>query len=153
MLIFCFAYIITYYCMWLRGIRAIRDLDTKLDSENLTPSDYAIQLTGLPQDDLDEDDFLFRICNHSPHDPKVIRSVFVYDIKHYIQITSQLTKLKKNRQLILSYRNAYRRMMKKKGKPLTEDELQTIYPPGENLCLCCWKSMWMLDIIIILNII
>ena len=141
MTVICFATTFVYYAAWLSGVRQVRDINTKLDSENLTCSDYAIQLTGLPTESLDEEDFLMQICKNKPEDPKVIRSVFVYDLKEHLKINAELAKLKKQKQLILAYRKSYAKMMRKKGQMLTETELKEIYPPGENLCICCWKSI------------
>ena len=139
---FCLSYIIIFYISWLKGVVEMRALDTQLDSENLTPSDYAIQLTGLPTEEIDEDEFLYKICGHTTQNSRVARGVFVYDLKDHIKINAKLSKLKKIRQLIINYRKAYAKYIEKKGGVVNEEELNMVYPPGENICVFCWKSIY-----------
>ena len=61
------------YSTWLKGVVKMQALDTQLDSENLTPSDFANQLTGLSTEEIDEDEFLSKICGLTTQNSRVDR--------------------------------------------------------------------------------
>ena len=145
MTILCFTYIIVFYIAWLKGIRSIRNLNTQLDSDHLTPSDYTVQLTGLPIESLDEDDFLLFLSRETANKTgkvpaQINRNVFVYDLKEFLGLSNNLAELRKSKAQIDTYRTAYSKHMDTQGIHITEQELANIYPPPRVSCFCIKKS-------------
>ena len=126
--------IITFlYISWVHYMRKISEDVNKLNSENLTCSNYTLTLKGLPRT-FDEKDFTISAFGSD----KVERASFAFDISEIVYLKSSLAKLKSRQFNIEKIRTEYKNC----APNATESEITTAtaanYPTSG--CLCC-KSM------------
>ena len=123
--------IITFlYISWVHFMRKISEDVNKLNSENLTCSNYTLALKGLPRT-FDEKDFTISAFGSD----KVERSSFTFDISEIVHLKSSLAKLKSRHFIIEKIRTEYKNC----APNATESEITTAtaanYPTSG--CLCC----------------
>ena len=129
--------------MWLKALKGLLAEDVVLDCENLTPSDYTIQVNGLPKDpSFNEQEFLAHICTLLPPPLKppteiFTRSVFSFDISPFELQLKQLNKLKKLKFIIDNHRKEYISAQKRKNLTVTNSYVQNMYPRS----YCCKPRM------------
>lgn len=109
---------------------------TKLNIDNLTPSDYTVMLEGIPTEGATEEqiknEFETRarltMQEHTSAEITVARFVFAFDIDEFQGKMKKLVNLKKDKYKIDNYREGYKKRAENAGRELTPEDLRHVFP-------------------------
>ncbi len=130
------AFIAVFFFSWIQFRNHLNSMDTRLNTENLTPADYTLMLTGVPTNNLTEAEFRTdfeaqvgaALRSRTSVPVRVAKVVFTYDLTPFTEKVEQLRKLRKEKAAIDQYRSAYRRMVEKSGENASNTSLDSILP-------------------------
>ena len=132
--------IVIYFFSWVQFYSSLDATDTKLNVDNLTPSDYTVMVKGGPIGKISDEEFLEEFKTHVratlrevtevPVD--IAKAVFTYDITPFTEKIEWLRQLKRKKAAIDQYRTAYEIRGKKLNVPVTQEELKNLYPETRN---------------------
>ena len=130
---------IILYLLWVYFCRNLKNKAIELDVVELTPSDYTICLSGLPQGyNFKEQEFMSTFFYSVFGWNKIKRTTFCYKIDKYQQLAARINIFKEQRNTIDKVRDDYR----KNNPNASASEVNTIYPKNPLLFLkCCRKSI------------
>ncbi len=131
-------FLLTFFFSWVQFNTSLDALNTKLNIDNLTPADYTVMLSGVPVNDMTEEEIIrtfevhvdstLRAVGSSSVPVKIQKIISTYDLTPYAEKIDLLRALKKKKAAIDSYRTAYKKRGEKMGNTVTEAELKEIFP-------------------------
>jgi len=132
--------IFIFYFTWVQLNTLLNSYDTRLNVDNLTPADYTVSLTGVPANEMTEQEIKDEFLRNLNGNPELLEStkrrieVFkiipAYHSSEYEKLRKRLSELRVKKHVIENHRTK----MKEKNENLTTAELMAMYPKGYEKC-------------------
>ena len=126
--------IIILYLSWVQFMRKITDDAIILDIDNLTPSDYTLELKRLPTT-FNDDNLIDTVFGPD----KVERVCFSYNISDIVKLSRNLNLLKVHKKIIEKIRTEYKRQFPDYTDTEINNAAAANYPTSGFLC---FKSIY-----------
>ncbi len=134
------AYIIVFFFAWVHLQNLLDSKDTKLNTDNLTPADYTVMLTGVPTDKLTADEFRNEVeahvastlRQHTNVPVRIAKVCYTYDLTPFTEKVMDLRKKRQIKAVIDQFRVTYKKKMEAQSITVTDDDLAKVIPETRN---------------------